>query len=122
MTAEEEELAQVEEQVRFRERDHHHPDRGPATLGQNLERLVRNLGAPPISVLTRLEQSWPDMVGPALSATTRPIELVDGVLTVGCDDAAWAAQIGWMEGQIKQRFAATFGADLLRRVATKVTG
>lgn len=89
---------------------------------------MRHLGAPPISILTQLERRWPDLVGPALSATTRPIELVDGVLTVGCADGAMAAQIGWMEGQIKQRFEAIFGSDhggegqppTVRRVTTRV--
>lgn len=92
---------------------------GPRPLAESLERFVRNLGAPPISVLSQLEQCWPDVVGPGLSATTRPIELVDGVLTIGCEDAAWAAQVGWMEAQIKQRFEATFGAGLVRRVAVR---
>ena len=92
---------------------------GPVPLGDSLERFVRNLGAPPISVLSQLEQSWPDVVGPGLSATTRPIELVDGVLVIGCEDAAWAAQVGWMEAQIKERFEATFGPGLLRRVSVR---
>ena len=96
----------------------------PTKLGRTLERLVRNLGAPPISILGQMQDRWPDLVGPALSASTRPIELVDGVLAVGCDDAAIAAQIGWMEGQIKQRFDAVFGSaetdGLVRRVVTRV--
>lgn len=92
---------------------------GPVPLSEGLERFVRNLGAPPISVLSQLEQCWPDVVGPGLSATTRPIELVDGVLTIGCEDAAWAAQVGWMEAQIKQRFEDTFGPGLLRRVSVR---
>ncbi len=101
---------------------------GPGQLGETLERLVRNLGAPPISVLTQLDDRWPDVVGPGLSASTRPVELIDGVLTIGCADAAMAAQIGWMEGQIINRFATVFGsvtkagADgaTVRRVVTRV--
>lgn len=91
----------------------------PSTLGETLDRLVRNLGAPPISILSQLEDRWPDVVGPALSGTTRPVELVNGVLTVACEDAAWAAQVGWMEAQIKQRFESVFGAGLVDRVATR---
>lgn len=92
----------------------------PTPLGDALDRLVRNLGAPPISILSQLEDRWPDLVGPALSGPTRPVELVDRVLTIGCADAAWAAQVGWMEAQIKQRFEATFGMDLLDRVAVRI--
>ncbi|MEM7276114.1 MAG: DUF721 domain-containing protein [Actinomycetota bacterium] len=93
---------------------------GPTPIGESLERFVRNLGAPPIRVLSQLEERWPDLVGPGLSATTRPVELVDGVLTIGCEDAAWAAQVGWMEGQIIERFDAMFGAGRLDRVVTRV--
>lgn len=91
----------------------------PSTLGQALDRLVRNLGAPPISILSQLEARWPDIVGPALSSTTRPAEFLDGVLTVACADAAWAAQVGWMEAQIKERFNAIFGAGVLRRLSVR---
>ncbi len=93
---------------------------GPTRLADALDRLVRNLGAPPVSVLTQLEDRWPDVVGPGLSGPTRPVELVDGVLTIACEDAAWAAQVGWMEAQIKQRFEAAFGQDLVRRVSVRI--
>lgn len=89
-------------------------------LRRSLETYVRNLGAPPISVLAQLDDRWPELVGPGLAAATRPVELVDGILTVACDDSAWASQISWMEGQIKKRFAATFDADLVKRVRTRI--
>lgn len=96
----------------------------PTRLSSSLERLVRNLGAPPISVLTQLESRWPDIVGPGLAASTRPVELVDGVLTVACEDSTWASQISWMEGQIKQRYAAVFADESdqgsVERVAVRV--
>lgn len=92
----------------------------PVPLSESLERLVGHLGAPPISILTQLEARWPDVVGPALSATTRPVELVDGVLTIACSDGAWAAQVGWMEAQITERFDEVFGPGILERVATRI--
>lgn len=92
------------------------PDIGLTKLGESLERFVSHLGGPPVSILTQLESRWPDIVGPALSAGTRPVELVDGVLRVACDDPAWASQVGWMEAQIKKRFHEVFGQDLVDRV------
>lgn len=94
---------------------------GFTPLAESLETFVRNLGAPPISVLTQLDDRWPELVGPGLASATRPVELVDGVLTVACDDSAWASQISWMEGQIQKRFAATFGSDLVKRVVARVS-
>ncbi len=91
-------------------------DMGLTRLGDSLERFVAHLGGPPISILAQLESRWPDIVGPALSVGTRPVELIDGVLRVSCDDPAWASQIGWMEAQIKIRFKEVFGQDLVQRV------
>lgn len=81
---------------------------------------MRNLGSPPISVLSQMHDRWPDLVGPALCLSTRPVELVDGVLVVACDDSTGASQIGWMENQIKARFGEVFSPDLVQRVKVRV--
>jgi predicted nucleic acid-binding Zn ribbon protein len=94
--------------------------RPPVPLRESLERLFHNLGAPPVSVVTGLQERWPDLVGPALADATRPVDLVDGVLTVACSDGAWAAQVQWMEAQIKARFDEVFGPDRLQRVTVRV--
>lgn len=91
-----------------------------ARLADGLERYVRNLGAPPISILTQLEDRWPEIVGPGLSTSTRPAELVNGVLTIACTDTAGASQIGWMETQIVKRFASTFNTNIVERVVSRV--
>lgn len=95
---------------------------GPRPLREPLERLVEHLGAPPVSVLTRLRDRWPDLVGPALADRTRPVELVDGVLTVACAEGALAAQVSWMETQIRERFDEVFGPGQLDRIRTRVEG
>ncbi len=92
----------------------------PSPLGETLERLVDNLGAPPVSTLSRLGERWPEVVGPALAEATRPVELVDGVLTVACSDGALAAQVSWMEAQIRERFDEVFGPGQLQRVRARV--
>ena len=92
----------------------------PRPLSETLERLVEHLGAPPVSVLTRLREHWPDLVGPALAEHTRPIELVDGVLTIGCADGAMAAQLNWMEAQIRDRFDRLFGPGEMSGLRVRV--
>ena len=91
-----------------------------ARLADGLERYVRNLGAPPISILTQLEDRWPEIVGPGLSTSTRPVELLNGVLTIACADSAGASQIGWMESQIVRRFGSTFNTNIVERVIGRV--
>ncbi len=95
-------------------------DLGLTRLSESLERFVDHLGAPPISILSQLHDRWPEVVGPGLAAATRPVELLNGVLTVACTDAAWASQIGWMEAQIIRRFEVTFGSETVHRVQARI--
>ncbi|MEM8923738.1 MAG: DUF721 domain-containing protein, partial [Actinomycetota bacterium] len=97
---------------------HEHDD--PPALREGLERFLRHLGAPPADVLGQLSSRWPEIVGPALAGPTRPVELLDGVLVVMCDDPAWASQISWMDGQIRRRFGQLFEGVEVERVTTRV--
>ncbi len=92
----------------------------PVPIRRTIEGYLAYLGAPPVRTLTSLEALWPDIVGPALAEPTRPIELVDGVLVIGCDDATWASQVGWMDSQIKQRFAELFEGAEIRRIKARI--
>lgn len=93
---------------------------GPEKIGETLERFLRQMGAPPARTLANLAGLWPKIVGPALADRTRPVEVIDGVLVIGCDDAGWASQIGWMDAQIKERFAQTFDGAEIRRIQVKI--
>lgn len=97
-----------------------HGGEEPASLRSGLERFLKHLGAPPTDVVAELGRRWGEIVGPALDGPTRPVELIDGVLVVACDDPAWASQIAWMEGQIARRFAAIFDGAEVRRVTTRL--
>ncbi len=92
----------------------------PIEIGVTLERFLAQMGAPPARTLTSLHERWPEIVGPGLAGPTRPIELVDGVLVIACDDSSWASQIGWMDGQIKSRFAAIFDDVTVQRISVRV--
>ncbi|MGF1598764.1 MAG: DUF721 domain-containing protein [Acidimicrobiales bacterium] len=94
-------------------------DEHPVPLRQGLELFFKHLGSPPVDVVTTLATRWEEIVGPALVGPTTPLEFIDGVLVVACDDPAWASQIGWMEVQIKERFAELFPTVVLRRVVAR---
>ena len=92
----------------------------PSQLGETLDRFLKQMGAPPARALGDLYDLWPEVVGPAVAERSRPIELLDGVLVIGCDDAAWASQIGWMETQIKTRCATVFEGVEVRRIQLRI--
>ncbi len=91
----------------------------PVPLRRSLDSLLKHFGVPNIDVASSLRDRWPQIVGPGLAEATRPIELIDGVLVVGCDDPAWASQIGWMERQIGDRLVEHFPDVELRRITTR---
>ena len=93
----------------------------PVRVGTSIENLLSMMGAPPVSTVSTLTTRWEEIVGPALAARTRPIEMVDGVLVVGCGEASWASQIEWMYSSIKERFEAIFPGQVVRRIQVRVT-
>jgi len=92
----------------------------PVPLAKGLERYFRNLGAPPVNVVASLANEWESIVGPALAAVTNPVEIIDEVLTISCNDSAWASQISWMETQIKDGFYQIFRPTKIVQVKTKI--
>ncbi len=93
----------------------------PPTLGQSIERFLSLMGAPTVSTLSSLDDQWPNIVGPALAAHSRPIEVRDGVLIVGCSDPSWASQIKWMDASIRERFAELFDGLVISRIQLRIT-
>jgi predicted nucleic acid-binding Zn ribbon protein len=91
----------------------------PVPLREGLERFFRHLGAPPVNVVAELGDRWAEVVGPVMAGPTRPVELVGGVLVVGCDDPAWVSQVAWMEPQIIERLVAVFPGIELRKVVAR---
>jgi predicted nucleic acid-binding Zn ribbon protein len=93
---------------------------GPTELGEALEQFLGHLGTPPVSVIGRLGETWAELVGPELATVSRPVSLVDGVLTVACGEAAWAARLRWAEAQIRRRAEQILGPETVRSVSVRV--
>ena len=91
----------------------------PHRLGQGLERMMRLLGGPPPNTMRSIEARWAEIVGPALAEHSRPVELVDGVLTVRCPDPIWSSQIRWMESEIVERLADLDGGAAPRKIRVR---
>jgi hypothetical protein len=94
--------------------------RGPRPAAASLDRIVQSLGGPSASSLSDLFGRWKDVAGPELAAHTRPMSLVDSVLTVAVDDPAWAAQLAYAETGLVARSAAILGAGAVTRVRVRV--
>jgi hypothetical protein len=74
--------------------------KGPKPLGEGVDRLLRDLGAPSISAIDRLLEAWPEAVGPVLAASTRPLAVRDGRLVVEADDPTVASTVRWSKSAL----------------------
>ena len=75
----------------------------PKRLHDSLDRITRSLGGPGADALSTIFNRWPDIVGPALAAAARPLSLSRGTLTIACEQPAWAAQLTYLEADLKRR-------------------
>ncbi len=85
-------------------------------LGDVVGRLGAGRSAATVAVVT----NWADLVGPALAAHTRPVRVVDGVLHVACDHAAWAAEVRRLTPELLVQLHERVGEGAIGSVAVRV--
>lgn len=91
----------------------------PIRLGDSLQQVVRELrpeGTAPAraSAIGGLFGRWEEAVGAAVAAHVQPVKLDGTTLVVKVDDPAWATQLRFLEGTLRQRLAEVAGVDVAR--------
>jgi hypothetical protein len=92
----------------------------PRRLAASLDAVTRNLGGDGGPALVKLLADWPGVVGDRLAAHTRPVALRAGTLTIAADEAAWGAQLGWLEAELLRRLEDSLGPAVVTRIAVRV--
>ena len=95
-------------------------DPPPAPLGQPLDRLLRNLGAPRAKAVRSVFDDWAEVVGEQVASHARPVSLRRGRLVVAVPDAAWATQLRFLERQLLDRLAEAFGDGEVTAIDVRV--
>ena len=83
-------------------------------LASALSQLTASLA--PSTPLARVQEAWPQAAGPAIAAAARPVAERDGVLTVACEAAVWAAELELLAGEVIPRLNAALGAETVREL------
>ncbi len=96
------------------------PGPGPRRVAESLDRLATSLGVPSAGVLTTLFSAWPELVGDAVAAHSRPRSLRDGVLVVAVDEPAWATQLRWLESDLLVRLGEVLGEGVVQSIDVRV--
>ena len=93
----------------------------PTQVGSSLDRVLKGLGVP--STVAGVEvvfERWPDVVGAAMAARTRPVTISRDTLVVGCDDPALATHVRFLEPQLVARLGELAGGRRITRVEVRV--
>jgi predicted nucleic acid-binding Zn ribbon protein len=70
----------------------------------------------PATTLARVQRVWRQTLGSAIADAGLPTAERDGVLTVTCADAVWAAELDLMSAQLVERLNETLGEELIHRL------
>ena len=92
----------------------------PRPISASLDAVARTIGGDGAPALVELLRRWPEVVGDQLAAHCRPVALRARVLTIAATEAAWGAQLGWLEADLKRRLDDALGAGVVTRIAVRV--
>ena len=86
----------------------------PRPLSLALEGLTQTLA--PATPLARAQGVWEQAVGPAVADAGLPTAEHDGVLTITCADAVWAAELDLMSYELIARLNQALGDESIRKL------
>lgn len=81
----------------------------PRPLGLAVESLRDRIA--PAAPLSRIQLVWEQAVGEAIAAEAHPIAEREGVLTVACSSAVWAAELRMLSAEVIERCNAATGGE-----------
>lgn len=92
--------------------------RAPRPLALALGGLTEALA--PVTALARVQQIWEQTVGTTIAAAAGPTAERDGVLTIACSDAVWAAELDLMGPELVARLNQTLGDEPVHKLRCRV--
>jgi hypothetical protein len=82
---------------------------GPQPIGTALDAVMRGLGAPEASGVHLVFDRWPDVVGEALAARTRPLRMDGKRLVLAVDEPAIATHVRFLQAELLARLEELLG-------------
>lgn len=93
--------------------------RAPRPISAALAPMLAS--AAPATVLAAVQQSWRAELGEGIAAEAEPVSERDGVVTVACRSATWAAELQMMGPDLVARLRESGGAEGLRELRFRVS-
>ena len=86
------------------------------TVGEALEEVISERGWTTQVSVHLLLGRWPELVGSAVAAHSRPESYERGVVLIRCDSTAWATQLRLMAPQLLARLNDSLGDGTITRL------
>jgi len=94
---------------------------GPVPLAEALQAVAGRLGMRQARAVATVFGSWDSLVGPALAAHVRPVQLLTGTLVVSVDHPAWATEVRRITPELLARLAEVCeGPEVPERIEVRV--
>lgn len=74
----------------------------------------------PATPLARVQQVWEQTVGAVIAEAGLPTAERDGVLTISCTDAVWAAELDLMSSELLDRLNQALGGRSIHRLRCRI--
>ena len=107
---------------RPRKAPRHRPEDAPQGVGSVLGELLKGRPWATGLLVGQLGRRWTEVVGERMAMESRPTRLEGGNLVVEVSSAAWAAQLKFLQGEIRTRANAALGSEQVREVRVVVAG
>lgn len=95
---------------------------GIRSLGSSLGDVANRLGLAAPDTLHQIFAQWTELVGEPLATHVQPTSMRDGVLRLRADEAAWAAQVGYLGSDLVARINDRLGTVVVVELAVSVRG
>lgn len=92
--------------------------RAPRPLSLALGSFTEALA--PATPLARVQQVWEQAVGAKIAAAGRPTAEREGILTIACADAVWAAELDMMGPELVARLNRALGDEPVHKLRCRV--
>ena len=89
---------------------------GMAVVADDVQLIASSLGLPPIGLLEKLDNLWPDLAGPQWASKATPLVVRHGELVVEAADRRIVRWLRHDTGRLMERIAECFGPGFVTKV------
>jgi predicted nucleic acid-binding Zn ribbon protein len=92
----------------------------PEAVGGILDRLLKSLEIDKKVDEGKAMVLWPQAVGPKVAASTRPVSVIRGRMTVHAKSSVWVQECMFLKSKIRDKLNQELGGEIIKEIVFKV--